>query len=130
MNILLMVLVALAVRVGQTPQQPGASIEGVVVKLGSGEPLANAGVQLNLEDGRTPERPGPPRPPLEFHHTTKSDRDGRFIFENVTPGTYRLIATYDGGFVPAEYGQRSPTGEGTAFQIAAGQKISGVQLAM
>src|SRR5213078_4613799 len=59
-----------------------------------------------------------------------SDGNGRFILENVTPGKYRLIATYDGGYVPAEYGQRSPTGEGIPFEIAAGQKMTGIQLAM
>jgi len=120
MNILLMVLAALAVRVGVPAQQPGASIEGVVVKLGSGEPIANADVRLSFQE---PVRPG--RPP-----TAKSDSNGRFFFENVAPGTYRLFASVDGGFVPAEYGQRTPTGEGIALAIAAGQKIVGVQLAL
>lgn len=120
MNILLMVLAALAVRVGVPAQQPGASIEGVVVKLGSGEPIANADVRLSFQDAPRPERPA----------TAKSDSNGRFFFENVAPGTYRMFASVDGGFVPTEYGQRTPTGEGTAVAIAAGQKISGVQLAM
>ena len=120
MNILLMVLAELAVRVGVPAQQPGASIEGVVVKLGSGEPIANADVRLSFQE---PVRPG--RPP-----TAKSDSNGRFFFENVAPGTYRLFASVDGGFVPAEYGQRTPTGEGIALAIAAGQKIVGVQLAL
>jgi protocatechuate 3,4-dioxygenase beta subunit len=115
-----MVLIALAARVGLPAQEPGASIEGVVVKLGSGEPIANAGVRLTVQDA--PRAGAPP--------TAKSDSNGRFFFDNVAPGTYRLFASYDGGFVPAEYGQRTPTGEGTALAIAAGQKITGVQLAM
>jgi protocatechuate 3,4-dioxygenase beta subunit len=119
-NILLMVLVALAARVGLPAQEPGASIEGIVVKLGSGEPIANAGVRLTVQDA--PRAGAPP--------TAKSDSNGRFFFANVAPGTYRLFASYDGGFVPAEYGQRTPTGEGTALAIAVGQKITGVQLAM
>jgi len=120
MNILLMVLAALAVRLGVPAQQSGASIEGVVVKLGSGEPVANAEVRLSFQDA-----PRPGSPP-----TTKSDSNGRFFFENVAPGTYRLFASVDGGFVPVEYGQRTPTGEGTAVAIAADQKITGLQLTM
>src|SRR6478672_986486 len=101
MNILMVALIALLV------QQPRASVEGVVIKMGTGEPLANANVQLNLEDAQQPEeRPGrPPRPLEDFHHNAKSDANGRFTFENVAPGNYRLIATYDGGYVPSEYGQ-------------------------
>ena len=120
MNILLMVLAVLAVRVGVPAQQPGASIEGVVVKVGSGEPIANAEVRLSFQDA-----PRPGRPP-----TVKSDSNGRFFFENVAPGTYRLFASVDGGFVPAEYGQRTPTGEGTVVAIAADQRITGLQLTM
>ena len=130
MNILSLALIAFITGIASTPQQPPASIEGVVSRLGTGEPLANASVQLNLEDAQSEERPGIPRPIEDFHRTAKSDRNGRFAFENVTPGTYRLIATYDGGYVPAEYGQRSPTGQGTKIEIAAGQKMTGVQLAM
>src|SRR6185369_16457164 len=91
------------------PQQP-ASIQGVVVKQGTGEPIAGATVQLNL----TPEN-GTGRemdiriPPEDFHRTATSDQTGRFILENVTPGEYQLIATHpSGGYVPGEYGQRTP----------------------
>lgn len=131
---LLIALITLITRVGAA-QQPGASIEGVVVKLGTGEPLANASVQLNLEDSQdrrseSAERADSARPREDFHRTAKSDTNGRFIFANVAPGNYRLIATYEGGYVPAEYGQRSPTGQGINFEIAAGQKMTGIQLAM
>ena len=126
---LVMALIALLTRVAlPTPQAP-ASIEGLVIKLGTGEPFPNAGVQLNLEVAPSDDRPDI-LPRQDFHRSVKSDRNGRFIFENVAPGNYRLIATYEGGYVPAEYGQRSPTGQGTSFEIAAGQKMTGVQLAM
>src|SRR5262245_11640753 len=119
MNLLLFVLVALAGAFQAQPPRSPASIEGVVLKLGTTEPLANATVQLNLEisddRGYEVERHPPPDTPPEdlFHRKVSTDSNGRFIFQNVTPGNYRLIATYDGGgYVPAEYGQRSPTGEG------------------
>jgi hypothetical protein len=50
MKLLLTAWIALAAQIGIPAQQPRASIEGVVVKLGTGEPLANASVQLNLEE--------------------------------------------------------------------------------
>jgi protocatechuate 3,4-dioxygenase beta subunit len=124
MNILLMALLALVV------QEPRASIEGVVIKMGTRDPLPNASIQLNLQNGQPEDRPARPRPREDFHHTAKSDANGRFLFEDVAPGSYRLIATYEGGYVPAEYGQRSLTEQGTAFEITAGQKMTGVQLAM
>ena len=95
---LLMALIALVAQIGLPAQQPPASIEGVVIKLGTGEPLANADVQLNPEDAQADERPAGPRPGPrdDAHRAAKSDRNGRFLFENVAPGNYRLIATYDG----------------------------------
>src|SRR5215471_16596998 len=124
MNILLMALLALVV------QEPRASIEGVVIKMGTGDPLPNASIQLNLEGGQPEDRPARPRPREDFHHTAKSDANGRFLFEDVAPGNYRLIATYDGGYVPAEYGQRSLTEQGTAFELTPGQRMTGIQLTM
>lgn len=133
---LLFVLAALLGVFQAQPQRSPSSIEGVVTRLGTTEPLANANVQLNLEvsgDRRDEiERQlQPDTPPIDsFHRKATTDGNGHFFFEDVTPGEYRLIATYDGEYVPAEYGQRSPAGEGIPFQIAVGQKMAGIQLAM
>src|SRR5436309_1405274 len=97
MNLLLIALAAMAGAIQAQPQQPSASIEGVVVKLGTGEPLANANVQLNLEDSQdrrseSAERGADSaRPREDFHRTAKSDTNGRFIFANVAPGNYRDV---------------------------------------
>jgi hypothetical protein len=106
--------------------QSAASVDGVVVKAGSREPLAEAKVQLN-----------PERPPDDFDDTkaksyeAKTGPDGKFIFNDVAPGVYRLIATRtNGGYIPAEYGQRNATSEGMPLIIAAGQKLTGIQLPM
>src|SRR5262245_34518464 len=122
MNLVLIALIALAGAIQAQPQQP-ASIEGIVVKLGTGEPLADASVQLNLEipEERRFEIPQRQQP----RRQARTDSNGRFIFDNVVPGEYRLIATYDGGYVPAEYGQRAATGQGIPFAINAGQKVTG-----
>ena len=133
MNMLRIALMALMVQGGGAQQQP-ASIEGTVVKMGSGEALPDATVQLSL-DGKTLDRPGmigPPTeiPPENFHRTAKTDRNGKFIFEKVLPGEYQLIATRAGGYVPAEYGQRSVSSVGIEFQVTAGQRMTGIQLAL
>src|SRR5262245_32506176 len=129
MSLLLIGLSVIFGMIQAQPQRPSASIEGIVVKLGTGEPLANANIQLNTESAG-----GPLSPQFVLNEQSRrkarSDANGRFIFENVAPGKYRLIASYDGGYVPVEYGQRSPTGEGIPFEIAAGQKMTGIQLAM
>lgn len=127
---LLLMWIAGVGQFGVSAQQTPASIDGIVIKMGSGEPIANARIQLDLQDKGI----APPGALSDMRRTgnstARSDSSGRFTFENVTPGTYRLIATYDGGFVPAEYSQRSPTQEGTSLVIAPGQKITGVQLSM
>jgi Carboxypeptidase regulatory-like domain len=117
--------------------QSSASIDGIVVKQGTGEPIAGATVQLNLAVTQNPIMPGRdplPSPlisPDPSRRSTTSDRSGRFEFQNVVPGEYRLVATHSsGGYVPAEYGQRTPTGEGIKFKLAAGQKMSGTVLTM
>ncbi len=132
MNLLQIVIMAIALQAAGQEVRPG-SVEGLVVKLGTGEPFANATVQLSLktEPGRM-EEPAGARilPPDAFHRYSKSGADGKFVFENVMPGEYQVVATHAGGYVPAEYGQRTPTGEGIPFSIAAGQRMAGILLGL
>ncbi len=94
-----------------------SSIEGVVVKLGTGEPLSEAEVELSkVDEGTT--------------YTATTHDDGKFAFENVLPGDYRLVVTRAGGYMPAEYGQRSPNGRGIPITLAAGWRTTDVRLAM
>jgi hypothetical protein len=130
MNLLLIAIAAMIGIVQTQPQRPSASIEGIVVKLGTGEALADASVQLNLDIPLEQQLIAPPPSRDRLQRTARSDSSGRFIFENVPSGRYRLIATYEGRYVPSEYGQRSPTGEGIPFDVADGQKITGIQLAL
>src|SRR2546425_974009 len=68
-----------------TPQEPGsASIEGVVVRYGSNETLPDATVELRLADD--------PRQAC----TATTGSDGRFSFQNVAEGKYRLVAAHAG----------------------------------
>jgi hypothetical protein len=120
MKMSLIVLAAIVGGVQAQPQRATASIEGIVVKLGTGKPLAGASVQLNMEVPDEQLQSSESRAREQFRRTATAEGNGRFIFQNVAPGQYRLIATYEaGGYVPVEYGQRSPTGQGIPFEIAA-----------
>ena len=92
--------------------QQGASIQGIVVRAGTNEPLGKATIEL--QGGGTIE-------------STMAEPDGRFFFFNLAPGVYELKARRD-GFGPAEYGQRWSGGPGVPITVKAGQQMSGVQL--
>jgi hypothetical protein len=113
----------------QPPATP-AAVEGVVVKTGTGEPLSGARVRLDLQETRFPSgtQDPPLRPPESFHLGATTGPDGKFVFANVVPGEYRVVASHSGGYVPGEYGQRTPTGRGMNFVLAAGEKLTDVQL--
>jgi hypothetical protein len=109
-----------------------ASIEGSVVRLGIGTPIAGATVELTPV-GSAPEgvfrygvwvtQPGP-------RFATSTSMDGRFVLPNVPAGAYRLYATQAQGFVLTEYGQRSINGKGRPVLVSEGQRLRDVQLAM
>ncbi len=54
--------------------------------------------------------------------TAITDDSGKFIFQNVSPGIYRISAVHD-GFVRGEYSRRGHARPGTPVFIAAGQNI-------
>ena len=118
------IFLVLLTQLGASRQVTPATVDGIVIKMGSGEPVAGAKVELHPERSDVPS----PEPPETYTATTS--QDGKFVLNGVAPGSYRLIATRSGGYVPAEYGQRSPTGQGIPFELSASQRMSGVQLAM
>jgi hypothetical protein len=134
-----------ALLAAQQPSTSPAIIEGVVVKAGTREPVAGARIQLDRERDLVPRDPEqvrrelnqPPRgpggePPAipQNHFTATTGPGGRFVIENIPPGEYRLYATRAGGFVPGEYGQRTPTGRGISFELASGEKKTDIQLSL
>src|SRR5690349_8125558 len=80
--------------------QSSASIDGIVVKQGTGEPIAGATVQLNLAVSRNPILPGLDQLPSPLsasdtsHRSATTDKSGRFEFQNVLPGEYQMFATH------------------------------------
>ena len=133
------------------PQQPPAgAIEGTIVRADSGEPIAGAQVTLTamnapllgdpavtgtnvpgvvvggIVGGTFSAAPAavppqaPPRPGVIQPVTTAAD--GKFSFKNLAAGTYRVAATAN-GFVPMQYGQRTPNSQGRPVYLIAGQTL-------
>jgi protocatechuate 3,4-dioxygenase beta subunit len=110
---LLLVLLPLAgLSQGQGPSggENPAAVAGVAVDGSSGEPLSKVRLLLRRDPGRAAPR------------TTSTDREGRFALTGIPPGRYRLSAERN-GFAPQEWGQRSPSGFGSAFELHAGEAL-------
>jgi hypothetical protein len=156
MNLLRIALLSLFSQVAAPPSSPQtavatASIEGVVLKLGTSEPIAGADVELTRVEGtaRAPLPPGAaevlaralvgggnntaivnPAIASEVQYV-RSGENGTFSFRNLKEGKYRLVSVRIGGmYQPAEYGQRDPTGRGLNFPVAEGQAVTGMKLEM
>jgi len=124
---LVIVLVALLAQRGAAPPTTEAtpmpaSVSGIVVKLSSGDAAAGARVQL------FPESPAIAPPGSAKAVATAAD-NGQFSFDHLTPGTYWIAASLQ-GHLPAEYGQRSPTGTGIPLTLAPGQKVSNIRIGL
>src|SRR6185503_3872356 len=89
---------ALLVFQGLPDLAPSASVEGMVLKLGTNEPIAGAYVELSKVEvfaaapSTTPPPPIDSKAPPSIFKTTTAD-DGRFILRDLPAGRYRLVAT-------------------------------------
>jgi len=91
-----------------------ASISGVVIKAGSGEPAAGATVKI------VPEPPS--SAPAGFQaQTTTTGADGSFRFDDIESRPWWIVANLQ-GYLPSEYGQRSPTGTGLPLNVVTGER--------
>jgi hypothetical protein len=129
----LLALVAAAGRAGaQTPEQPvpgraaGGTVSGLVVDAATGAPLGGATILLEPEAAGTlpPPRPGA-TPWSQTTRSTRSDAAGRYAFEGLGSGRYRLRierAEYRAETVWVEL-----RGEGNA-RVAVGLNVRPVEL--
>jgi hypothetical protein len=133
-----------------------SSIEGRVVVRGTNEPLSDVDLELSRVEGTSasPLAPGvsemfesilyfnttgwpaagngataPPliAPELKY---AKTASDGRFKFENVKDGKYRLVAVRTGQYHPAEYGQRHLLQRGLYFPVGVGEALKDLKIEM
>ena len=94
-----------------------ASIEGYVVRSGTGEPLPKARVVLRPVGGREP----------VFGAVTEAG--GGFVLANIQPGSYRLHIERD-GYVDQQYGQVSSNRPGTVLVLVPGQRVQDVLVSL
>ncbi|MGO8731836.1 MAG: collagen binding domain-containing protein [Terriglobia bacterium] len=119
-NILIPLLFLLA-GPAQAAQNPVVStanqctVQGVVLKAGTDEPLGRATVEIWLEGG------------VGQLQDTASDSMGRFEVKNLDPGRYRLSVQHN-GYVRQEYGQTKPGGSGSYLTLSPGQKVSDITI--
>jgi hypothetical protein len=113
MNFARIALISLLFQVGASTQNPTASIEGVVVRADSNEPLSSVKVVLNTAASQV----------------VVTSSDGKFAFTNLRPGRHLLSATAD-GFVPTDYGKRGPNGDFAELVLTPDQRMTGVRLFM
>ena len=95
-------------------------VSGRVVEEGTNAPLSGARVTVVALD-RTPVVSFPPGPPSQ----AITDQDGRFVFDGLPPGRYRIDAqkaTFASPVLPPD-----PLALRT-FQLAAGQTLDGVNI--
>ena len=115
---LLSLLFQLAVPAQQSPAlnpSDQCTIQGAVVKAGTGEPLHKASVDA---------RPAGTRRGNEQAQggSAETDEMGRFEIKGLAPGRYYLSA-YRNGFVRQMYGQQTPEGQGALLTLSAGEKL-------
>ncbi|HOK46590.1 MAG TPA: carboxypeptidase-like regulatory domain-containing protein [Bryobacteraceae bacterium] len=99
---------------GAAQQQELCTVEGRVVKAGSGEPLSRARVLLqkvNSRDG----------------YSASTNESGRFVIQNVAPGRYRLGAERN-GYLRAYYGQRRLNQPASVLTLEPGQRVENIVL--
>ena len=103
-----------------------AALEGRILNAKTGQPLRRVNLTLRpnqtsgggmISSGVAAAAP----------HTTSTDAEGKFRFERVDPGTYRLGADRQ-GFIRQEYGARQPMMPGTPLNLTAGQEMKDVTI--
>ena len=94
-------------------QQERCTVEGRVVKAGSGEPLSKAKIVLRKTDAR------------DISYSASTGESGRFLIPDVQPGRYRLSAERN-GYLRMNYGQRRPNQAGTVLTLEPGQRAGNI----
>ncbi|HSW50688.1 MAG TPA: carboxypeptidase regulatory-like domain-containing protein, partial [Bryobacteraceae bacterium] len=85
-------------------------LEGRVVNARTGEPVPRVSLSLTGMTQNASARSG------------RSDNDGRFLIENIPPGSYRLMGDRV-GFLREGYGSRTPGGTGAPLNLSEGQHL-------
>ncbi len=108
-------LVCSTLRAQAPPAKPG-TVEGTVTNSATGEPVKNANLILEKTSPGSSAFTSVPM-------TTISDAAGRFHFDSVAPGSYRIAAQHDGFMAKRGWWQPSP-----ALTVAEEQHVEDVSV--
>jgi hypothetical protein len=115
-------------------REPSASVDihGTVLRAATGSPLGGARVILRPVAPVEASSPTVSLNPSRFlpgrvavdsvSATAMTDSNGRFTFLGVPLGSYRVVAERN-GFLPSEYGQRSPNGTGIPVLLVGSKTV-------
>jgi hypothetical protein len=98
-------------------QTTGISMQGIVLRAGSREPVSKAYVELSSAGGNS----------RVFAATTSED--GRFVIRNAPPGRYEVIVRRI-GYVTARYGQRRTNGPDELITLENGGPVQDLTIVM
>lgn len=101
----------------QGPQRTGTSkLRGRIVNIETGTPLRRAQIRATA-------------PEIQVTRATTSDAEGRYEFNDLPAGRYTVNVS-KGGYVSLSYGQRRPNEQGKPIELAEGQVLEKVDLAL
>src|SRR5215831_5368250 len=126
----------------QQQPPPKGSIEGSVVRAGTGEPIVGARITANRAGAGQIIQSGVPLQNIPPGAVVLSnlpnipglgaatpfvitDNQGRFVFKDLDPSSYRLTAGAN-GYARQDFGQRVYGAQGTPITLAAGQILKDV----
>ena len=123
----LQIVAVLGLFFAQTSSLPTATIEGVVVRIGTNQPIPDVRVMLTASSQTQP----------AGSVSVVTDSEGRFVMPGIDPGQYRIMFAAE-GYSRMFYGQRVPTGIeergssnfGTLVTLTAGQRLQGLGVAL
>ena len=121
-----------------------ASIEGIVVKAGTSEPIGGATVELTGIATRSTEASSTVAPGLIsvsvresagdgriLSFTTTTGSDGKFAIHDVPPAAgYQLVVMPVRGYLPAQYGQRVHNLPGSPITLSSDEQRKDIRIEM
>src|SRR5262245_57888394 len=124
----------------QQSPAPRGGIEGIVVRAGSGQPVAGARITATRQQQRTGPVPGTPQTlvqpnvgirgaPSSPSPSATTDNAGKFILRELEPG-FDSLQVQGNGYVPQNYGQRYTDGPGTAISLMPGQQVKDIAVSL
>jgi hypothetical protein len=110
------------------------TIEGVVVRAGTNDPISRALVTITRVATAGPAAAGPPAAPGQRGGNPPAvitpapvvtGADGKFLIKDLPAGSYRIAAARN-GYAKQEFGQRSPRSPGSVINVQAGQNVKDI----